>query len=177
VSRIKNVFPNKGIATFGHFNLLELVHENVISQKYFDRAFKFSIVRNPYDRNVSIFFYYKKIQRLSQNFEFKAFCELVLKKEYKKCGLFNDEGISHCNPQSSYIFDKYDNPIVDFVGRFESLNCDLNALSKFTGISFSGLNNLNQSAHNHFESYYDQETKEMIRIAYKRDFELLNYNP
>ena len=48
-------FPNKGCVTFGHVYLLNLLHLDIVSKKYFDSAYKFSFIRNPYHRAISLF--------------------------------------------------------------------------------------------------------------------------
>ncbi len=81
-----------------------------LDDAYFDRTFKFTIVRNPFDRVVSAFFYLRKKCR---GYEFNEFVVEVLGRQ----GTAFDP---HFDPQSIALF--HDGGLlVDHVGRFESI--------------------------------------------------------
>ena len=56
---INTVRPSCGTYTFGHFSIFQLLEYGLLDPQYYERAWKFSIVRNPYDRAVSLFEYAK----------------------------------------------------------------------------------------------------------------------
>jgi len=69
-------FTNTGFATSSHMSIFSLLENGAISKEYFNRAFKFCFVRNPWDRLVSMYFY-KHYHRVMS---FESFCQLVHKK-------------------------------------------------------------------------------------------------
>lgn len=50
-------FENKGWVTFSHVSVLKLLKRKYVDKKFFDSAFKFAFVRNPWDRMVSLYHY------------------------------------------------------------------------------------------------------------------------
>ena len=58
-TQIKHYFSNKGMVSFGPLNYSYLVESGLVSQSFHQSAFKFAISRNPYDRAVSSYFYFR----------------------------------------------------------------------------------------------------------------------
>ena len=54
-SRIARYFENRGIVTFSHIRVLDLVRAGYVTERYWNSAWKFAFVRNPYARAVSLF--------------------------------------------------------------------------------------------------------------------------
>ena len=51
----------------------------LISKKEFENSFKFAVIRNPWDRMVSRYFYSKKVSNYFVNFSFEDFVEYDIK--------------------------------------------------------------------------------------------------
>ena len=66
-------FNNYTDVTFGHADINILLKQKVISQEFYDNSFKFCIVRNPYDRAVSLFHYLK----LNKKYSFKLWVKYL----------------------------------------------------------------------------------------------------
>jgi len=132
------------------------------------RLFKFTIVRNPWDRVVSRFFFLQQIRhrRLYKKETFSSFV---------KSGLFIKSHIdNHIDFQYPKIF--FNGGIfIDFIGRFENMKRDWRIISSVIGCN-PKLPYLNESKHEPYQSYYDEETKAIVADYYRKDIELLGYS-
>ena len=73
----KYSFKNNCDVTFGHVDIELLLKENILSSYFYNNSFKFCIVRNPYDRAVSLFFYC----RLNKKYTFKSWIDYLYKNK------------------------------------------------------------------------------------------------
>ena len=120
---------------------------------------KFTIIRNPYDKMVSWYFYLK---RNLGDYNVIKFNDWI--KDPSKFWHANDP-ISFLKPQYKWI----DNT-VDII-KFENLNEELN---KFFNKQIN-LPIINKSNHEHYLEYYNEESLNIIYNKYKEDFEKFNY--
>ena len=143
----------------------------VEAMKYFPKEwneyFKWTIVRNPWDRFVSMYHFRKK----------KNYSEFIQNKELKfdkwlKIILI-DRAYENQISQSSLI--KIENKIaVDFVARYENLRRDFKYISKTIG--FSGkLIHVNKTNHYHYSCYYDKYSVDLVYDICKEDISTFNY--
>jgi hypothetical protein len=169
---IKNYFIQKGLVTFAHFDYCQLVNNGYVSEKYNKSSFKFCFVRNPYERAVSLFFYLKKINPVNEFDSFLDFCRMLDHQTIEDIGLYNTSGLSQCNPQVRWI----ENIKIDFVGKVENFNSDLNFLFKKLRITTAQTNpRLNSTNHNDYLNYYCKESKEIVENYYRDDFLRFGY--
>ncbi len=166
--------------SYGHYPVKKYLE---FDSQLFENSFKFSIVRNPWDRLVSAYFYLKKggIGKYDNEFSkrhltnFRSFSEFV-------------EGLSdpkinnvllrwtHFKPQSDYILDNDGVNRMDYIGKFENLNRDFAIIKDKLGITEARLCKINQSNHKKYTEYY--ASKKMIDTVgdiYKMDIELFGY--
>lgn len=146
-----------------------------------NRLFKFTIVRNPYDRLASAYNYLKQGGRKKkndieyQNFivKFKNFEDFVLNgfntNEYLK--------IEHLLPQVYWLKNTDGQIRMDYIGRFETLETDFKKIIKLLGKNSEGysLPFKNKSKNNQVQEF----TPEMLQIVngiYAEDFEMLGYD-
>ncbi|MEA2020644.1 MAG: sulfotransferase family 2 domain-containing protein [Patescibacteria group bacterium] len=143
--------------------------------------FIFTFVRNPWDRLVSAFFYLnegggnpkdekdrkKYLAKYEGNF-----------KKFVKDAFANKKILEqiHFKPQYKWICNNNKELLIDFVGKFENFNKDLDKLSKKLEIELDYPPVSNKSDHKFYRDYYDEETKRIIKNAYKKDVALFNYN-
>ena len=82
-----------------------------------------------------------------------------------------------CKPQYTFFSEESDlsSPLtVDFIGRFENLQNDVNVIKNKLIIEGS-IPHLVKSNHTHYKDYYNDKTKKMIAEAYAKDVEFFNY--
>jgi hypothetical protein len=177
-----------------HLRASDYVKYGYVSKELFDTYFKFAFVRNPWDRIVSEY----KYRRHSHRYPFKKF----LFKRFPQPSW--SDHYCHVIPQYDFLHDSDGNILVDFVGRFESLQDDFGYVCKKLNISIEALPHVNQSSSifnrrgnnfietlrsikshlsparrkNTFSSYveyYDDESKEFVASIYRKDIETFGY--
>ena len=121
---------------------------------------KFTIIRNPYDKMVSWYFYLKR--NLGERYEVLEFNEWI-KDPSKFCHI--DDPISYLKPQHEWI----DDTVV--LIKYENLDKELN---QFFNKKIE-LPIINKSKHNHYLEYYNKESLTIIYDRYKEDFKKYNY--
>ena len=134
---------------------------------YLRGYFGFSFVRNPWDREVSLYHYILKSKghhkkRIVQNFS--GFDEYI-RWRYGK---------GNERTQTRWTHDAQGKQLVNFIGRYENLTEDFKYICDKTGI-IATLGRENVSQHEDYRSYYSDETAAMVAILYKKDCEMFGY--
>jgi chondroitin 4-sulfotransferase 11 len=186
---------SKSVFMHGHYSLAKNIQMGVIDEDKLDQYFKFAMVRNPWDRIVSRYFYSMEldieIERVMKNekstdaVKAERVAELKLTANtFKETGSFK-EFISQLalgsvgkyrrnhilfRDQSWWLDDR-----LDFIGRFENYNEDVKFICDTLDIPFKDVH-LNKSTHDHYSAYYDQETIDLVADIYKKDIEVLGYD-
>lgn len=176
----------RGTQKLAHLSASEYVEGGFIGQEEFDRLFKFSFVRDPYQRLVSEY-------RYRNYFHHRSFRDFVLNK-LPKPGW--DDKYRHVMPQYEMLHDKGGRLLVDYVGRFESLRDDFDEVCSRLGIEDSALphrnpsnkksRNLKRRARNFlfrngegdkksYHEFYDEETLQAVTRYYQKDIETFGY--
>jgi hypothetical protein len=140
--------------------------------------FKFTIVRNPWDRLVSAFHFLKSG---GVNESDKKWSEIELGKyddfDSFVRGWVNSRNIwksPHFQPQYHYFLDKGGRISLDFIGRFETLADDFAHIADRIGVR-QHLPASNSSNHLPYSEYYSDATKKIVSGTYLRDIAILNY--
>ena len=134
--------------------------------------FSFCIVRNPWDRLVSVFHY---LQNGGRNNKDAKQGEML--KDYNFKSFVHDFSFEkfpyiHFKPQM-YFIKSVDN--FDYIGRLENLQEDFNIICDKIGIPRQQLPHQNKSKHKHYTEYYDDETREIVAQKYAKDIEYFGY--
>lgn len=185
--------PALGPPVLSHLKASEYVRHGYLSQEQFDSYFKFSFVRNPWDRIVSEY----KFRGYPRKTDFKTY----LLNHLPEPG-WTDRYI-HTIPQYEFLYDASGNLLVDYLGKFERLEKDFDEICHKIGISRIALPHLNISSRalrlpwtlkgaarvlvnlvsikrrrnifNHYTEYYDEESKELVAELYRKDIETFGY--
>jgi hypothetical protein len=131
-----NPDPASGPSRLAHLTASEYVSCGHLTQAEFDSFYKFSFVRNPWDRLVSEYeFRCHHYQR-----DFKSF----LFRNLPSPG--HSDAYRHILPQYRFVYDERETKLVDFVGRFEILESDFRCICENLGIKDARLPRRNRSA-------------------------------
>lgn len=151
--------PKKGPDRLAHLLASEYVGLGYVAQRDFDSYFKFSFVRNPWDRLVSAFHFINGF-----GLPFNEFVKTIDTRNRLLC------------PQYQFLLDARDNHLVDFIGRFENIKKDFQYVCEKIGISKQKLPRRNVSVGRRaYHHYYDDETRELVAKIYRRDIDLFEY--
>lgn len=149
-----------------HFTASEI--RNEMPAAAFEKAFKFTFVRNPWDWQVSNYAYALQTPAHGQH---EIIRELGSFEAYIR---YQHE--QRAPAQSTFIFDDTGKQLVDFVGRFENLDTDFKAVCEKIGVR-ADLPVLNVSKRRRdWRSYYTDETRELVEELFRSDFERFGYD-
>ncbi|MGK7962050.1 sulfotransferase family 2 domain-containing protein [Crocosphaera sp.] len=165
--------------TGGLQHLLASQVKQEVGDDIFNQYFKFTIVRNPWDKVISQYSYMKKRKDL-RNFIgmekddcLKTYLSLITKKNHVQW-----------EHQHKFVLDESQNIIVDYIGKFEEFNKDvytildkINIRTKILGIRVLKILHTNRSQERlPYSEYYDSESREMVANIYRKDIELFDYS-
>ena len=140
--------------------------------------FKFTIVRNPWDRLVSTCAWSGQKWVNGEGLEPALFNELVvqLHQAFRASQRASSPlGVApHLSPQFQWVFDEGQRPLVDFVARYENLEQDWRHICARLSIEVA-LPVRMRSHHRPYREYYCDETRAMVGEVYARDAELFGY--
>ena len=141
-------------------------HEELtdLDSKFF---FKFSFVRNPWDKIISECFC-PHIQLIFKN------CKNIKDKIKTACHWGTKGGYAgHCRKQTDFI--NHAGIELDFMGRFENLQQDYKHVCNVLDMPGVALPHKFKTKHKHYTEYYDDETREIVAEKYKKDIGFFGY--
>jgi hypothetical protein len=181
----------EGPGRLAHLKAREYLDFNYIDQETFNSYFKFSFVRNPYSRMLSVYNYlgYSRI------ITFSAFINKVVKKAVERDDFFYSS-------QYEYLYDE-GQLMVDYVGKLENLKEDMEFVLKQTGLEGNEIPHINKSEKGlkrglaaliktprlwssfKFGRLFssgkvkklNEAEKALVNELYKKDFEYFQYEP
>lgn len=150
----------------------------IFGNRLFNRYFKFTFVRNPWDRLYSAYNYLKNggwdendrqwaNERWAGIANFDQFVLEWLTPERLNSHL-------HLRPQHYFLLDSSDNVLVDYLGYFETINDDFDSIAKKVNPGAT-LAHTNASPRGSYREAYNQQTKEKVAELYQRDIALFGY--
>jgi hypothetical protein len=178
VNAIGRQFTGRGLYTFGHMSILDLVRDGYLPSDFVQRAWKFAFVRNPYDRAVSLFRYLVKIGVLPPKTTFPIFCSYLEAGAFEDVGPYNFKGLSQLNPQSRWLFDDSGKCLCDYIGRFENIYSDFRVVQERIGRYASAveLPHENATTRAATRTYYTEREAAIVATVYSQDFDRFGYN-
>lgn len=137
---------------------------------------KIAFVRNPFDRLVSVF--QNKIEandqaflvknRLDKGLSFEDFIAFV-------CSIQDENADKHFRSQFTYLYDYEGNCIIDFLGRLEFFQEDIQQLQNLFELPNLEIPHWNKTQEVDYKSYYSKESQNKVEKRYTLDLQLLGY--
>jgi len=135
-------------------------YHDALGEAQFGKLYKFTCVRNPWDRMVSYYFTPTQKPEIWDQKKFRAIIsKAVSVADYLR--LSNGEEDPFAN--------------VDYIMRFENLVDDFRAVCTAIGISPPTLPQYNRSSREHYSKYYDDELREFVRARFASEIERFDY--
>jgi chondroitin 4-sulfotransferase 11 len=182
-SSVRLAFGESPDPTEKHFLAREL--RSSCGAEVWNTYFKFAFVRNPWDRLVS---WWSNINSHREAYErglpLNNFQSFVLSRAFtfEEFLLNCDEEIIDTDGrkwiyrnQVDYLSGDDDQLIVDFVGRFETVDEDFALASRKAVGHELDLPRSNSSAHRHYSEYYSKAMEEYVAARYMRDIRAFGY--
>jgi hypothetical protein len=142
--------------------------------------FKFTIVRNPYDRAFSAWKYLKGIlpftrKGIMAKLSFEEFLKMLpllwQEKTFRERQVF-----THTAPIWPDITDEYNNNLMDYIGKVESIGEDLEYISKVLNIHYDDIPKLKDNNNRpNYRKFYTKRTKDIVEKLYSEDIKNLSY--
>lgn len=165
-------------------------YELIFSRRFLDSLFKFAFVRNPWDRLVSAWIYFRDIgngttprgppaphaakwfaENLARFPDFESFVRGWVSKANV------GRAFPHFKTQASFLKNRCGRIELDFLGRFERLTEDFERVSRMIGCA-GALENRNRTVSREstsYRQYYTPETADVVARAYREDVRTFGY--
>jgi hypothetical protein len=146
----------------------------MLPRELYDELFKFAFVRNPWDLQVSSWHHIRRERPhlLEGISDFVSFLQWKLDPE-RPYQYIIDTSITL---QNDYLVDLHGKRIVDFIGRYETLEQDYGQVCARVGIPYRQLPHKRKATdRDDYRRYYNERTIELVARHFRADVEELGY--
>ncbi len=159
--------PTRGPDRLAHLFAREYVSLGYVDAETFAAYFKFSVVRNPWARMVSLY----KFSSQKLGVTFAQFLD-----ENVRRGILLKSGGRGINPQKTYLYAEDGSLLVDRVLRFETLSKDFAEVSRVIFGQEEPLPERNVSPdRTDYREFYDSAGRDLIAEKFRDDIETFGY--
>lgn len=154
-------------------HLLATQIKQEVGHQKFTSYFKFAFVRNPWDKVVSQFFYLKQRPMLRKYMGLGRWSSFG-----KYVNILQEHNGRHVQsfPQTLFLVDESGQLMVDYVGRFESLQTDFDYVAERLQLKTWALpHSMKSSGRKRYSSYYNRQTRKIVEQVYASDLEMFGY--
>ncbi len=156
---------------FEHKTALEKIQE--WGERAWERKFSFTVVRNPWDKVVSHFFYRVDTNQTQLKDRYIGFNDWVIRAYGEKDALYYDKPKMFM-PQLDWITDHDGKILVDEIIRFEQLETGFNQVAEKIGKK-ARLPHIKKTQRGDYREYYSQEAREAVEQHFQKDIEAFGY--
>ncbi len=152
--------------------------KEMLPKETFDSLFKFAFVRNPWDLQVSSWHHIKRERAHIIPDTVKTFEDFILWKADKENRPYHYIIDTSMEYQTDYLVDLHRRPIVNFVGRYETLNRDFKRICSIIEINPPVLPHKRQAKDRKkdYRSYYTDRLAEIVGELFEIDISFLGYS-
>ncbi|CAA0122743.1 Uncharacterised protein [Halioglobus japonicus] len=144
----------------------------LLGEQPFSAMFSFGVVRNPWDRCLSAYYYlrdkpFHPLHKTASSLSFEAFVQAMESGE-----------IPHMGQQALWLCDKQGKLLVNFCARVESINKDMARVNDTIGLhgrSFQARTNVSEKRDRSYRNHYTDKAAETVSRLMQLDIELFNY--
>jgi chondroitin 4-sulfotransferase 11 len=174
--------------TRGHHTIMHYIELCRAKGRDPSEYFKFTFVRNPWDKIVSFYHYHKR--RKWELFpwteanapEFNAFIQKIFVEDGGALAyeVFRGRGGESTHRlRLSNSLDWVSGPdgkvLVDFIGRVENLQADFDQACDRIGVRRRDLGHVNRSTHKPYWEYYNEESRRIVAERFSKDLDYFGY--
>ena len=165
---VNKCFPFDEVAQIKHGHLSVRQVRPYLGDDVCDGYFKFTFVRNPFDRFVSYCAFMTR-----QHGAFERDPQATMRRI-----LFELRPMDHVHfqPQHTLLTNDAGALEMDVIGRVERMQDDYGAVCAKIGIPSRALDKVNRSKRGDYRQYYDQALIDGVTELYRRDLELFDYS-
>jgi hypothetical protein len=141
-----------------------------VGSEVFDSYFRFSIVRNPWDRVISQFVFMARRPDLcaflgmQPGAPLKQYLQLIGKRRHVQW-----------DHQIRFLYDDNGDCLVDFIGRFEAFESSIQSIVSRLGLDAGPVRHDNRGMRGPYQSYFDAEAREVVAALYAEDIRTFGY--
>lgn len=159
-----------------HATARQLLDTELITKEQWETYFKFTFVRNPWDRAISDYFWLQNDRSIKDSFG------NYLDKAGKFEGVLTEKGETYYRgdhlTQQSEFFEETGTYAVDYMGRFENFESDIRHIVSKLNIrkDFDSHINAAKKKRKHYSRYYSDAMIQKVKQLYETDIERFGYH-
>jgi hypothetical protein len=150
--------------------------KEMLPETFFNGLFKFTIVRNPWDLQVSSYHHIRRERPhlIAHINDFEQFVRWKLDPE-RPYQYHVDTSIQS---QLDYLIDLQGNILVDYIGHYETLSDDFSEIIQRIGVKHLQLPHKRKATDRtkDYRSYYSDDLAALVGNYFRKDIEALGYN-
>ena len=156
----------------------------VEAKKKWPRFFRYTIMRNPYTRMVSCYECqfprepnHYHLPQEPDSLTFDRYVEIITDGWHDDHDSGGSPNFQHWRPQTDWIFDDDGRLIVDYIGHTETLEKDVNEISRLIGAETITtppiINKSDWRYSDNYRQYFNDDTRKKVEKYYEKDIEFL----
>lgn len=161
-----------GLPSKRHLTAKEII--NIIGNHEWRKAYKFTVIRNPWGKVVSHYRYRIKTDQTSMGERTLPFNEWVKRTYGRKKDPFYYDITKMFQPQVDWLKDFEGKIRMDKIINFKKLEIEYKEVAKILNLK-KELPHLNKTKKNNYKYFYDKETKDIVAQWFKEDIERFGF--
>ena len=156
----------------------------VEAKKKWPRFFRYTIMRNPYTRMVSCYECqfprepdHYHLPQEPDSLTFDRYVEIITDGWHDNQDSNGSPNFQHWRPQTDWIFDDDGRLIVDYIGHTETLEKDVNEISRLIGAETITtppiINKSDWRYSDNYRQYFNDDTRKKVEKYYEKDIDFL----